>query len=650
MRHEAPSTTAGRGLTWRVLLWFALLMTTIVVWTEYSVLVVNSTSFDSLAPCISTVFALAVFAGAINPLLQRLAPTLALSGREQIVLYIMLSVGSPIAGLGLVHFIFSTVMAPGYHARPENHWDLFLSAYPKWFGILDPVQSRHFWEGSADGVPWRYWARPLLMWSGFVLALNGGMMALMVLIHQQWVRNERLTFPLVYLPLELTAVEQGHSYSPMWRNPTFWVGFTIAIVPHIFNGLHTYYPAVPSIPFKSALNLTRGMTNPWRQLGVMPINFYPGLIGFAALLPLDVSFSVWFFFVLERFLNLFGYVSGLTAATSGGATAFPFSPEQSVGAWLALVLAALWMAKPHFKSVLLGQGGAPASDDDRRLHRGALAAFVGCLLFLLAWSRLAGLDPRVALPFFLLTFALMFALARIRGEAGVGCVSGPMMPQDLMMLTTGSRAYALRDLTVMATYRWFTIEFRGAPTIMAYHLENLKMGDSIGLNPRTVVAAGLIATVFTMAVATYFTLHVVYLHGGIALNTWRFRDVPTEGYNILVSWLQMPRERDWLRIQAVLFGAGMLLALTVLRMKVLAWPFHPIGYAVGFTKRTIPWIWWAFLMGWLLKAVTLKTGGHRLHQKLPALCLGLILGDFFLGGVFGVVGALVPQIGYQAFP
>ncbi|MCZ7600810.1 MAG: hypothetical protein M5U09_27960 [Gammaproteobacteria bacterium] len=72
-------------------------------------------------------------------MLTRFAPRFALSGREQILLYIMLSIGSPLAGMGLVHFIFSVVMAPGYHATPENHWDLFLSSYPSWFGILDRV-------------------------------------------------------------------------------------------------------------------------------------------------------------------------------------------------------------------------------------------------------------------------------------------------------------------------------------------------------------------------------------------------------------------------------------------------------------------------------------------------------------------------------
>ncbi|MCZ7600812.1 MAG: hypothetical protein M5U09_27970 [Gammaproteobacteria bacterium] len=153
-----------------------------------------------------------------------------------------------------------------------------------------------------------------------------------------------------------------------------------------------------------------------------------------------------------------------------------------------------------------------------------------------------------------------------------------------------------------------------------------------------------------MAFATYVTLNVIYQHGAIALNAWRFTQVPRDAFNMLVSWVQVPRERDWLRIQAVVFGAGMLVVLATLRMKVLWWPLHPIGYAVGFTKRTVPWIWFSFLFGWLLKAITLKVGGHKWHQKLPALCLGLILGDFFMGGVFGVVGALVPQAGYQAFP
>ena len=644
---EAPP----RALTWRVLIWFAVLMTITVYWIEYSVLVVNSTSFNSLAPSIASVFALALFTGAINPLLRLVSPKLALSGREQILLYVMLTIGSPLASIGLVHFIFGVVMAPHYLATPENGWNLFLNAYPKWFGIPNATQALHFWEGSADGVPWGFWTRPLIMWGMFVLALNAGMLCLVMLVQRQWIRNERLTFPLVFLPLELTAVEQHHAYSKIWRNSVFWAGFAVAIIPHLFCGLHTYFPAVPELPFKGRLNFTQGATYPWRTMGAMPVNFYPCVIGFAALIPLDVSLSVWFFFVLERFLNLFGTVSGLTAATSGGATSFPFSPEQSVGAWLVLVLGSFWVARKHFRAVLLGsRPDYPVSPEDVRLHRGALLGFVACVLFLVCWAWLAGLSPVIGLVFFLLFYALCLGLARIRGEAGVGCVSGPMMPQDLMMLSTGAQAYTLQDLTVLSVFRWFTVEFRGAPTLMAYHLEAMKMGDSVKASLKSIATAIGLATVFTVGVASFVTLKVIYQHGGIALNAWRFSQVPTEGYNRLVHWIQVPESVDWLRLQAVAFGGLVMSALIVMRMKLLWWPLHPVGYAVGFTKRTIPWIWFPFLLGWVLKGLTLKVGGHRWHQKLPAFCLGLILGDFFLGGIFGVIGAFVNQAGYQAFP
>lgn len=639
------------ALTWRVLGWFVILALTIIVWTEYSTLVVNSTSFNSLAPSISAVFVLAVFTGLVNPLLGRIRPALRLSPREQILLYVMLTVASPLSSIGLVHFLFGVVMAPFYHATPENGWAAFLEAYPSWFGVPGHRAALAFWEGSAEGVPWALWARPLTMWGLFVLALNLGMLSLVLLVQQQWIRHERLTFPLVYLPLELTAAEPGRAYARIWRDPTFWIGFAIAVVPHLFCGLHTYYPSVPEIAFKGRLDFTRNLPLPWRRMGSMPANFYPSIIGFAALVPLDVSLSVWFFFIVERLLNLLGVVTGLTAATSGGATSFPFSPEQSVGAWFALAVGALWIGRHHFRNALVGGSHESALDPaDVRLHRLALLSFGVCLALLLTWSALAGLAPPVAFAFFLVYYALVLALARIRGEAGVGCISGPMMPQDLMMLATGTSACSLRDLTVLSTFRWFTIEFRGAPTLMAYHLEALKMGDSSRIPVDRVVKAVVLATTFTMVAATMVTLRVIYLHGGVTLNPWRFLSVPTEPYHTLVHWIHTPRDTDWLRLEAVAVGAVLMGTLTVLRMKVLWWPLHPVGYAVGFTKRTVPWIWFPFLLGWLLKSLTLRIGGHRLHQRLPALCLGLILGDFFMGGVFGVVGALVPQAGYQAFP
>ncbi|MCZ7600811.1 MAG: hypothetical protein M5U09_27965 [Gammaproteobacteria bacterium] len=285
---------------------------------------------------------------------------------------------------------------------------------------------------------------------------------MVLLVHQQWIRNERLTFPLVYLPLELTAVEQDQAYSQIWRDSTFWIGFTIAVVPHLFNGLHTYYPAVPEHPVQGGPEPDPVTSAPWRHLGPMPINFYPGMIGFAALLPLDVSFTVWVFFVIERFLTMFRDRQRLDRRHQRRLDLVPVLAG-AVGRRVAGAdrhRALDGPPPPQDRAVRLG-ADQPRGCPDAPAGPGRVRGLPGDPDWLGAtwrgWTRWSpSCSSSCSSPW-------CWPWRGSAARPGSGASAGPMMPQDLMMLVTGSRAYNVRDLTVMSTYRWFTVEFRGAP-------------------------------------------------------------------------------------------------------------------------------------------------------------------------------------------
>jgi hypothetical protein len=49
------------------------------------------------------------------------------------------------------------------------------------------------------------------------------------------------------------------------------------------------------------VNLNEYLTQrPWSQVGAMPMNFYPLVMGLAFLLPSEVAFSLWFFFLFYQ--------------------------------------------------------------------------------------------------------------------------------------------------------------------------------------------------------------------------------------------------------------------------------------------------------------------------------------------------------------
>ena len=76
----------------------------------------------------------------------------------------------------------------------------------------------------------RAWLPPSLIWTGFVRAAVL-MQCVNVLIRKQWTDNERLTYPLVRLPLEITDAQpfgRGRSGLPLTQSRLFWLGFVLA--------------------------------------------------------------------------------------------------------------------------------------------------------------------------------------------------------------------------------------------------------------------------------------------------------------------------------------------------------------------------------------------------------------------------------------
>ena len=240
--------------------------------------------------------------------------------------------------------------------------------------------------------------------------------------------------------------------------------------------------------------------------------------------------------------------------------------------------------------------------------------------------------------------------ARIRAEAGLGCLSGPLTTQDLLQSFAGSKAFGPRNLTIMSFFWWQMVDFRGAATVMPCQLEAMKMAEATRTNGREL----LVGLVFAMALTSLFafavTLKVAYAHGGVTLNSWRFRDVPFTPFQLLGLRLRTPFQRDPCGMGFTGLGAAFMAFLTWMRIKYVWWPFHPVGYAYAFTKRSAHWLWTPLFIAWVTKTMAIRYGGFHLYRTLLPFFLGLILGDFFLGGVFGVAGALIPKPGYCVFP
>lgn len=179
------------------------------------------------------------------PTARRLRRAAPLAAAELIAVYMMLMVGTLTTSYGVAHFLIPTMTSARYYSGLEKRWpNLFFRYIPRWFGTQDPTAIQGFWGGDVYRVPWHEWIGPLAAWTVLVLAAVWVMLCLCALLQRQWIDRERLTFPLVQLPLALAqepAVGRGEWINPLFRQPLLWAGFLVPVLLHTMEGLHTYY-------------------------------------------------------------------------------------------------------------------------------------------------------------------------------------------------------------------------------------------------------------------------------------------------------------------------------------------------------------------------------------------------------------------------
>ena len=90
----------------------------------------------------------------------------------------------------------------------------------------------------------------------------------------------------------------------------------------------------------------------------------------------------------------------------------------------------------------------------------------------------------------------------------------------------------------------------------------------------------------------------------------------------------------------MVIGLALTFLLAVLRMNLFWWPLHPAGYAVS-SNWSINLFWFSIFISWSIKYITLRFGGLKLHQQGILFFIGVILGEFIVGGFWMVRGAFL---------
>lgn len=577
----------------------------------------------------------------LNVLIRRVAPRVAFCRRELLVVYGMVATGSSLVGHDFMEILVPTIPHAKYFASPANRWEsLFSPHLPSWLTINtlgEGVSGYQLGRSTLyTAAHLKLWALPVAAWSVFLLATVASMLCINIIVRRQWTEHERLSYPVVQIPILIT---EGGGSNKLFRNRVFWIGFGLAAGLDLWNGLGQLYPSIPMLNVKiNDLSYIFSGSYPWKAMDRIWLTFYPFVIGLCYFMPTSMSFSSWFFFVFRKAMQ----VSAAALGYQGSDMWFPYVREQAYGAWIALFLVTLWLGRGYLKEVWRSAVTAEGNTHDGGVsYRGTFAVLGLALLTMTVFLAKAGMTPIIALVYVFLYLLLCGAITRMRAELGppaheIALVSTTHM----MVLGLGTAILGPQNLTIFSLLWFQNRTYRGL--LMPQQAESLKAAHESGLRMRTMVTALAIAGFVGVVSAFWAHLHISYsrlYHGGhIGAPGSGFAQ---EHYRTLQSWLTTPVAPDIMGVAAIGVGAATALFLSRMNTLFCGFPFHPAGYALGMAWG-LDYVWGPIMISWALKVLILRYWGLKGYRTAMPFFVGLVLGEFVVGGMWsflrGVLG------------
>ncbi|MDE0636811.1 MAG: hypothetical protein OXI43_13320 [Candidatus Poribacteria bacterium] len=594
---------------------------------------------------LGAVFTLIFLTLVINPILKRVFPRATLNPAELIVIWVMMGISSAIPSKGMMGFLLPYLAAPVYFATPENEWAETLHPhFPEWLIVWDKHAVTNFYEGESV-VPWVLWLKPIFVWTVFILLLYCVIICVSIVLRKQWVERERFIFPLVTVPVEMVQQTSTRSgVGGLFRNRFVWIGFGIAAAFHLLNGLHEYFPALPSIPNRYDLS-TPFTERPWIVMRWWPqfrFFLYFSVIGITYFLAMEVSFSCWFFFLFFKLQYIII-----------NAFAIPISPwicarGQTMAAYVVMVLAFLINSRAHIKDILkrtFSQSTATTKIDDSDevlSYRWAVLGAIFSFLLLAGLCAYAGMSFWVACSIITLFLITSTALSWMVVNGGMLLIQAPMYPIEYFEIVTGSRIINANSLALLGFQRVMMRDWGGI--LMPSVLHGFKAADPLRLNRRKVLWAMALAIVVAIGVSYAASLPLIYEKGGLNLQRGPFIGAPRY-FNHIVSLIQYPRDAKLGETYSMILGVGITSFLLIMQRQFMWWQLHPIGYVMGAVYSSY-FLWSCIFIGWFLKFLVLKSGGIGYYRRFRPLFMGLIVGEFGIVGLWMILG-MFTSVNYQ---
>ena len=592
--------------------------------------------------------------------MKRLSTRWGLSGTDLLIVYCMALVSAMVSSHGVVQKFIPLLVAPknfatsanGWHQKFDPHILPRMVPYNVGDGGLQNVVTDYFTHKPFPVVPWGAWVTPVLNWGVLIVLVLAAFLCLTAIIRRQWVDGEKLAFPLAQLPLEIAG--DGENGGAFFRNPLVWLGALLPVIVFTVKAVHQVLPTVPDVTLQ--LNMGDYLTTAPYNAVVSQVSFIFSFaaVGFFFLLPADVLFSIWFFFLLTRAQMALGIAYNMDMPGMPGYPPPLFVGYQTMGAYFVLVGYFVWIARPHLRRVWAAAIGKGDGDDASELlpYRVAVWGLLACVALSALWLWGMGMSLWLAvgeLVVFLLVIALV--MARTTAEAGMLMTETTFRPIDIYRMFAPIHALGAQNLTLLAFVDNLLLrDQRGL--LLCGMLDTARIADGTPLRRRAfagVLAAGIGVA---LVVAIALNISIPYHFGAGRMDGWMEQGSPALMFQDYAPYFGLNPPAiagaSWQMPTFFSVGVVVTLFLTLMRAAFFWWPLHPLGYAIAGSWSTVQF-WFPCLLAWIFKSLTLRYGGMGFYQTVRPFFLGMVIGEFGMA-VLSVLLNILFKIPPPAFP
>jgi len=476
-----------------------------------------------------------------------------------------------------------------------------------------------------------------LAWGSMFLSALFAMLCINSLMRGAWCEKERLTFPLIQLPV---AMSEGGGSSGMWKNKHMWIACGIMFSIDILNGFNYLYPNLPSIPVKDLFFIDRAFKEPpWSNIGDFRIAIYPFMAAIGLFMPSDMLFSFVAFFLLRKATHVMLASQGIPQSTFSGTALSPGPPffdEQTWGAILAMFLGAVWVSRDYLRGVWQEIRAGTRSEDGGIAHRWAFIGLFASFCVVVGFGMIGGLPLFYMVPYVALFLIFSIVLTRVRAQLGPPTHEFAFFGTNSIMHRFLGNKWLSDSQAAFVVDGFFFMNriYRNHP--MPYQLEAMKMGQTERVNQKRLFLIIAGATVVGFYLALFFRQSNVYRTGHIPGS-----DIGTYLNNILND----RKGPDIIGITMTIVGFAIVMILDAIRFRFPGFPLHPAGYLLSMNYG-VDYYWFGLLLALFVKNFVQRYYGLRGYDKLRSVALGILVGEYAAETIWMLMALITHQSTY----